>query len=99
MTRYFALGCPVPKIAIGLAPVAQLDRAADFGSAGWGFDSLRAYLVDCISPRSIAGTSENTGFPRLFFSPGVVPFAPFASLHFSALAIYAPLVDACPPSL
>src|SRR6516165_8270094 len=25
------------------APVAQLDRAADFGSAGWGFDSLRAY--------------------------------------------------------
>ena len=26
------------------APVAQLDRAADYGSAGWGFDSLRAYL-------------------------------------------------------
>jgi hypothetical protein len=25
------------------APVAQLDRASDFGSEGWGFDSLRAY--------------------------------------------------------
>ena len=22
-------------------PVAQLDRASDFGSEGWGFDSLR----------------------------------------------------------
>ncbi len=25
------------------APLAQLDRASDFGSEGWGFDSLRAY--------------------------------------------------------
>jgi tRNA(adenine34) deaminase len=25
------------------APVAQLDRASDFGSEGWGFKSLRAY--------------------------------------------------------
>ena len=25
-----------------LAPVAQLDRASDFGSEGWGFESLRA---------------------------------------------------------
>src|SRR5688500_5337705 len=24
------------------APLAQLDRASDFGSEGWGFDSLRA---------------------------------------------------------
>lgn len=24
------------------APVAQLDRATDYGSVGWGFDSLRA---------------------------------------------------------
>ena len=23
-------------------PVAQLDRASDFGSEGWGFESLRA---------------------------------------------------------
>src|SRR5437763_3926302 len=28
-----------------LAPLAQLDRAADFGSAGWGFESLRARHV------------------------------------------------------
>lgn len=26
------------------APVAQLDRAPDYGSGGWGFDSLRARL-------------------------------------------------------
>jgi hypothetical protein len=24
------------------APLAQLDRASDFGSEGWGFESLRA---------------------------------------------------------
>ena len=27
------------------APVAQLDRASDSGSEGWGFESLRAYHV------------------------------------------------------
>ena len=27
------------------APVAQLDRVADFESEGWGFDSLRARLA------------------------------------------------------
>src|SRR5216683_2701311 len=26
----------------GQAPVAQLDRAPDYGSGGWGFDSSRA---------------------------------------------------------
>ena len=26
-----------------VAPVAQLDRALDSGSKGWGFDSLQAY--------------------------------------------------------
>src|SRR6476620_2593727 len=26
------------------APVAQSDRASDFGSEGWGFESLRAHL-------------------------------------------------------
>ena len=25
------------------APVAQLDRAFDYGSKGWGFDSFRVY--------------------------------------------------------
>jgi hypothetical protein len=27
--------------------VAQLDRAADFGSAGWGFESLQARIDSC----------------------------------------------------
>ena len=27
------------------APVAQLDRASDSGSEGWGFESLRAYQL------------------------------------------------------
>lgn len=26
------------------APVAQLDRALDYGSKGWGFDSLQARI-------------------------------------------------------
>ena len=25
-----------------MGPVAQLDRASDYGSEGWGFESLRA---------------------------------------------------------
>lgn len=28
---------------VNYAPVAQLDRASDFGSEGLGFESLRAY--------------------------------------------------------
>jgi hypothetical protein len=35
----------VPPIAF--APLAQLDRAFDYGSKGWGFESLRAHLVSC----------------------------------------------------
>jgi hypothetical protein len=31
------LSCP-------LAPVAQLDRVPVFGTGGWGFESLRAYM-------------------------------------------------------
>ena len=31
------------------APVAQLDRASDFGSEGWGFESLRACYISIIS--------------------------------------------------
>jgi|YelNatPaOPRAMG01_1025707.scaffolds.fasta_scaffold00070_68 hypothetical protein len=27
------------------APVAQLDRASDYGSEGWGFESLRAHII------------------------------------------------------
>jgi hypothetical protein len=32
----------VIKLSVSKAPVAQLDRASDFGSEGWGFKSLRA---------------------------------------------------------
>ncbi len=30
-------------LKILFAPVAQLDRASDYGSEGWGFESSRAY--------------------------------------------------------
>jgi hypothetical protein len=30
-----------------MVSVAQLDRAADFGSAGWGFESLQARTESC----------------------------------------------------
>ena len=70
------LDCFAPQLAVlsaphSHAPVAQLDRASDFGSEGWGFDSLRAYsaklreIVDfcgvfCISGDSF-NSSENAG--------------------------------------
>ncbi len=38
----FASQLAVLSAPILFAPVAQLDRASDFGSEGWGFDSLRA---------------------------------------------------------
>ena len=33
------------KIASLTVPVAQPDRASDFGSEGWGFESLQARVV------------------------------------------------------
>ena len=33
------------EIANFTVPVAQLDRASDFGSEGWGFESLQARVV------------------------------------------------------
>ncbi len=51
-SSYCAVGFPNAPIATTLcprtpelcpyAPVAQLDRAPDYGSGGWGFESLRA---------------------------------------------------------
>src|SRR5262245_6971170 len=53
----------VPRVQIPLspplsdrAPVAQLDRAPDYGSGGWGFKSLRA--------RHISGTYQ-AGLPAM----------------------------------
>ena len=37
------IGVRIPAPQRLRAPVAQLDRASDFGSEGWGFESLRAY--------------------------------------------------------
>ena len=38
------IGVQIPAPQLLVAPVAQLDRASDFGSEGWGFKSLRAYI-------------------------------------------------------
>ena len=38
-------------------PVAQLDRASDFGSEGWGFESLQA-RIDYKELTSILATQE-----------------------------------------
>ena len=39
--------CPIAnrKSQISTVPVAQPDRASDFGSEGWGFESLQARVV------------------------------------------------------
>ena len=37
------IGVRIPAPQLKAAPVAQLDRASDFESEGWGFESLRAY--------------------------------------------------------
>ncbi len=34
--------------AFGCAPIAQLDRAADYGSAGWEFKSLWVHHFFCL---------------------------------------------------
>ena len=38
-----------------LAPVAQRIRASDFGSEGWGFESLRARYSHSAEPHGFAG--------------------------------------------
>ncbi|EPR39689.1 hypothetical protein dsmv_2537 [Desulfococcus multivorans DSM 2059] len=48
--------CGTPVVVFLLAPVAQLDRASDFGSAGRGFESLRA-------------RSTNQGFGHIGLNP------------------------------
>jgi hypothetical protein len=32
------------RFRFAVVPVAQLDRASDFGSEGWGFESLQARI-------------------------------------------------------
>jgi hypothetical protein len=45
-----------PASQIPNVPVAQPDRASDFGSEGWGFESLQARVV---SLPSVTITSRN----------------------------------------
>ena len=55
------------------APVAQLDRASDFGSEGWGFKSLRVYQVGSrrFSPPS-SRPRETELFPSSLLHAGFV---------------------------
>ena len=51
------------------APVAQLDSASVFGTEGWGFESLRAYIL---SPTKY--TSYSTALP--YQKPASVAMSP-----------------------
>ena len=42
----FLMGIVKRDLLKKIAPVAQLDRASDFGSEGSGFESLRAHQLD-----------------------------------------------------
>src|SRR6201999_3450469 len=48
--RFFRAAARYTREVALRAPLAQLDRAADFGSAGWGFDSLRAHHLASTRP-------------------------------------------------
>ena len=51
------LHSPNRKSEIGnfTVPVAQLDRASDFGSEGWGFESLQARVFELRAFVSLLG--------------------------------------------
>ena len=57
-TRRLAVSGLNPGRDIG-APIAQLDRASDYGSEGWGFDSLWAHPQSLLELRR--GDDERTG--------------------------------------
>src|SRR4029077_4825113 len=62
--RNFYWKSAIEKLASG--PVAQLDRASDFGSEGWGFDSLRGrQILDTAFSSQLSAVSESHQFgPR-----------------------------------
>src|SRR5262249_7803796 len=41
-------------------PVAQLDRASDFGSEGWGFDSLRGRHCSLLTTSFLRGVKKQS---------------------------------------
>jgi hypothetical protein len=56
-----SIGVRIPAPQLTHAPVAQLDRASDFGSEGWGFKSLWARFSKADSGEAIYLT-EKGGF-------------------------------------
>ena len=59
-------GATIGKV---VAPVAQLDRATDFGSVGWGFESLRVYLTAFHPVPCMTGSVAHTSVPVPVPSP------------------------------
>src|SRR5258708_33923674 len=57
-------------------PVAQLDRASDFGSEGWGFDSLRGRHSKCLFaiPKTLPASvhvDDSSGHHPLSLAPAL----------------------------
>ena len=50
------------KWPASVAPVAQLDRALDYGSGGWEFESLRARQIQRLTGSLLAGMKASLGF-------------------------------------
>jgi hypothetical protein len=69
-------------LAFTFAPVAQLDRAPDYESGGWGFDSLRVHQFSGRQCRSSVGffrhkPGQNTENPVSGGSGGFFESNPF----------------------
>ena len=58
--------CNIMLVHLGkYAPIAQLDRALDYGSKGWGFESLWAYHLKILVNREVAQFGSALGLgPR-----------------------------------
>ena len=64
--RWEACRAGMVKLKSETAPVAQLDRASDYGSEGWGFDSLRGrhFFLDVARAPSPAKSRRSHSLPR-----------------------------------
>ena len=91
----------VPRVQIplspplsGRAPVAQLDRAPDYGSGGWGFKSLRARHENQQVTRFQSGLLSNCFhflFPSALIRHSLRPLSLHSLLH--ARLVCRPLGD------
>ena len=78
------------------APVAQLDRASDYGSEGLGFKSLRVHHFFLLIPRRIDFMFNSPFFiprdlfPLFFFEPGIKTTIKRWSLKVSRLSLQIP---------